>query len=277
MQALKKHFYFILFIFLICFSNVNSQTKEFPYKLKKTNDIILLTTAFSTSLIFYYIDNNFPIDYLSDNEIIKLTREDINSFDRSATYNWSEKSDKASDYLKLGMQYAPVLLAFPEIKNKNWNTILTLGVMYFEGYLLNSSLTGSTKLVVQRKRPFLYNTSLDDAKRIDLGASESSYKSFYSGHSSSTFFNAVFISQVITDVYGKSTFSYIVWGLSLSAAAATGYLRYDAGQHFPTDIIVGAITGSAIGYLIPLLHKTKTDRIMIFVTNEKGIGMVINF
>ena len=204
-------------------------------------------------------------------------REDINSFDRSATYNWSENSDKASDYLKLGMQYAPALLLFPEIKNKNWNNILTLGLMYFEGYLLNSSLTGSTKLLVQRKRPYMYNSILDDAQRIDLGASESAYKSFYSGHTSSAFFNAVFISQVITDVYGKSTFSYVVWGLSISTAAATGYLRYDAGKHFPTDIIVGALTGSAIGYLIPLLHKKKTDKIMVFVTNEKGIGVILTF
>ena len=37
--------------------------------------------------------------------------------------------------------------------------------------------------------------------------------------------------------------------------AVTGYLRFKAGKHFPTDIIVGYGVGATIGYLVPELHK----------------------
>jgi len=35
----------------------------------------------------------------------------------------------------------------------------------------------------------------------------------------------------------------------------TAYLRVKAGKHFPTDVIVGAVIGSAVGYAVVSLHK----------------------
>jgi hypothetical protein len=35
---------------------------------------------------------------------------------------------------------------------------------------------------------------------------------------------------------------------------ATGGLRVEAGQHFPTDVAAGAAIGAASGTLVPLLH-----------------------
>ena len=46
-----------------------------------------------------------------------------------------------------------------------------------------------------------------------------------------------------------------VWVLSEGMAAATAYLRVAAGKHFYTDVLTGAIVGSAIGLLIPYLHR----------------------
>ena len=42
-----------------------------------------------------------------------------------------------------------------------------------------------------------------------------------------------------------------VWGGCLTAAATTGYLRFAAGRHYPTDILVGAAMGAFVGYLVP--------------------------
>lgn len=34
-------------------------------------------------------------------------------------------------------------------------------------------------------------------------------------------------------------------------------LRYEAGKHYPTDLIVGAAFGSLVGWGIPKLHEVK--------------------
>lgn len=269
--------YVLLVLLTFCFSSTFSQNNKFPYKLSKTNDAIIISTALSSSLLYYYLDSNYPINYLKENEAVNLNRNKINSFDRSATYNWSPKADNASDYFRDGLKYAPALIIFPEIKNRQWNNIFILGVMYLEGFLINSSFTSNTKITAQRIRPYMYNNDLSEDSRMKLSKEETTYKSFYSGHTSSAFFNAVFISKVVTDIYGKSGYTYTVWGICLTTAATTGYLRYEAGKHFPTDIIVGAITGGAIGYLIPMIHKQKYDKLIMLITPDNQIGFRLVF
>jgi membrane-associated phospholipid phosphatase len=278
MDKLKSLIFYIGLILLnFCFSSSFSQNKEFPYKLNKTTDAVLLSTAISSSLLYYYLDTNYPINLLTENEVLNMDRNNINSFDRSATYNWSPKADNVSDYLRDGLKYAPALIIIPEIINKQWSNIFTLGIMYLEGYLINSSFTSNTKITVQRIRPYMYNNELSEDSRMTLSNEETTYKSFYSGHTSSAFFNAVFISKVVTDIYGESGYTYAVWGICLTAAATTGYLRYEAGKHFPSDIIVGAIAGGAIGYLIPVLHKQNDNKLIVLITPDNQIGLKIIF
>jgi membrane-associated phospholipid phosphatase len=38
-------------------------------------------------------------------------------------------------------------------------------------------------------------------------------------------------------------------------AGATSTLRVEAGQHFPTDVVVGAGIGIAAGVVVPLVHR----------------------
>jgi membrane-associated phospholipid phosphatase len=48
----------------------------------------------------------------------------------------------------------------------------------------------------------------------------------------------------------------VIWGVGLVSAAAVGYLRIAADQHYFTDVLVGAAAGSAIGFAIPYgLHR----------------------
>jgi membrane-associated phospholipid phosphatase len=43
----------------------------------------------------------------------------------------------------------------------------------------------------------------------------------------------------------------------LLLAATVGTLRVLSGKHFPTDVLTGAVVGSALGWLIPELHRNK--------------------
>ena len=61
-----------------------------------------------------------------------------------------------------------------------------------------------------------------------------------------------------------------------TAAAGVGYMRYESGRHFPTDIIVGAAVGSALGWGIPALHRVADGRFAVapFV-DGRSVGLAL--
>ncbi|MGO9308956.1 MAG: phosphatase PAP2 family protein [Spirochaetia bacterium] len=50
----------------------------------------------------------------------------------------------------------------------------------------------------------------------------------------------------------------LLLGSEVSLAALTASLRVFSGMHFMTDVIVGAVLGTAIGIALPLIHSTYT-------------------
>jgi hypothetical protein len=44
------------------------------------------------------------------------------------------------------------------------------------------------------------------------------------------------------------------WASGFATAAATSNLRVRAGRHFYSDILFGALVGTAVGYAVPALH-----------------------
>lgn len=266
--------------FLFIFATSWSQNNDFPYRLSFALDIPLFTTSISTHLLSNQLGKTTEVNYLSDDEILLINPNNVNYIDRSASYNWNPKLDDASDLTVELVNWAPLLLFVPQLKNKQWRNISTIGIMYFEGYYLNNGLKHITKTVTERKRPFLYNnTSLSTEDRLSYAGEGNlhAYRSFYSGHTASAFFSAVFISKVFTDIYGKSNWSYLVWGASLSLAATTGYLRYQSGMHYPSDILVGAVVGSLIGYVIPALHKNRSTHNLSFVASDNYLALSYKF
>ncbi|HSG49953.1 MAG TPA: phosphatase PAP2 family protein, partial [Longimicrobiales bacterium] len=108
-----------------------------------------------------------------------------------------------------------------------------------------------------RTRPFTHNTSLtvDDRLGLANGDPQDAYQSFFSGHAAAAFALATLMSTVYTDIHGRSTASDLLWASSLSVAGFTAYARVKAGMHYPSDVLVGAAVGSAIGLAVPWLHR----------------------
>ena len=63
--------------------------------------------------------------------------------------------------------------------------------------------------------------------------------------------------KVFSDYSDNRTHEALVWTGAVIVPAVTGYLRYNAGKHFPSDIIAGYFIGGAVGYLVPWLHRRK--------------------
>ena len=95
------------------------------------------------------------------------------------------------------------------------------------------------KAIVNRNRPVLYS---EDA--IEHRESVNSHRSMYSAHASTSFAlgTSYFLSMDHKDGLSRT------WPL-ISAAAIAG-LRLAAAKHFPTDIVVGAVLGTATAIAI---------------------------
>lgn len=90
------------------------------------------------------------------------------------------------------------------------------------------------KAIINRNRPVLYS---EDA--IEAQESVNSHRSMYSGHTSTSFAlgTSYFLSMSHKEGLGRT------W--PLISAAAIGAMRLAAAKHFPTDVVVGAVLGTA--------------------------------
>jgi len=78
--------------------------------------------------------------------------------------------------------------------------------------------------------------------------------SFPSGHTALGFSLATAAGTVAT-LRGYRHAPY-VWGAGMAVAAFTGYLRLAADKHYASDVLVGALVGSLVGWAVPyLLHR----------------------
>lgn len=254
------------------------EQKKFPYELKLNTEIITISSGLTLNLSYRLLKESNYVNHISESTLYSLNNKQINSFDRISTEYWSPEYSDYSDYTRNALRYAPALFAIPYLKNKSWNQIITLGLIYAEGYYITSGITRLSKILVQRKRPYLYNnTSIPESEKIELSKEDNSYFSFFSGHTSSAFYSATFISKAYYDIYGPTNWFYIVTALSYTTSTSVAYFRVRAGKHYPSDVITGALAGTLIGYLIPELHKTKNSNLTVYMAPNNGIGLIYQF
>ncbi len=146
-----------------------------------------------------------------------------------------------SDILYGAAAVAPFALFANETMRNEWRTIT---LMYIETWSFIGGTSMLSKGLVERYRPYVYNPNVPLDKKLNSDAK----MSFFSNHTTAAFASAVFLSTVYSDYNPNSEWRPYVWAGSLLIASVVGYLRYEAGEHFPTDIIAGAVAGSAIGY-----------------------------
>ncbi|MCX8124856.1 MAG: phosphatase PAP2 family protein, partial [Spirochaetes bacterium] len=205
-------------------------------------------------------------------EIHSMSRDDVNWFDRPATYNWSSRYDTMSDVTRDFAFIMPLSLLFSDFVRSD---IATVSVMYIETYLIANGITGCLKSITERPRPYVYNKYVNDDTKMTRDA----IRSFPSGHTNTAFFSAVFFATVFSDYYPNSKWKMPVWIGSLGLATATGYFRYKAGKHYPSDIIAGALIGASAGYGVPYMHRKKDKELVVtpITGNITGISTTFIF
>ena len=134
-----------------------------------------------------------------------------------------------------------------DMRNDFWK----LSFLYWETFSVEGLLGTSATYFVDRYRPFVYSSQTAMDKRID----ENSKNSFFAGHVEVVATSTFFISKVYSDYYPDSKIKWVFYTVATAATAGMGYLRYQSGEHFPSDIFLGAATGALTGILVPHFHK----------------------
>ncbi|HTR29739.1 MAG TPA: phosphatase PAP2 family protein [Puia sp.] len=248
-------------LFLLCSSHhahcqvPDTAVKSRRYHVNKFTTSVVIAAGLGTDAFAISRIKDKP--GLTDDEILALDPGEINSIDRWALHQnpanykmYSRLSDEIEPPLFLIL---PALLGLDKkIPKKDW---LDIFLMYAEGHTItftfyNYSWLGPT--FQNRFRPLTYYTQLPMSARKDGG----NRNSFYSGHTASVAFTTFFVTKVYCDYHPDlGAIKYLLYTAALIPPLAMGYLRVKALAHFPSDDMVGLTLGSAIGIIIPELHK----------------------
>ena len=212
----------------------------------------------------------------SPEEVSALRIENVNWFDRWVAGNYSEKTDKFSYIPFYGSLALPFFLLFDKEIRKDAGKI---GLMWLEAISVTGVFyTGSTYLV-DRYRPYTYNTSVP----IDVRTAGGAKNSFLAGHlavmATSTFFTA----KVYADYHPESNIKWLLYTGATGLTAWMAAMRLHSGNHFPTDELAGLAVGVGSALLVPTFHKNKSRKrhdITLFpFTGDRssGVAMIYKF
>jgi membrane-associated phospholipid phosphatase len=140
----------------------------------------------------------------------------------------------------------PILFAFESPKNA-----LNDSVVVAESVMFSSALGVMFETGVRRPRPFVYGEKAPLSVRVETNAS----LSFFSGHTADSFAATIALWRTLDRLGINRKWKYFILGAGLAGSTFVGVSRVVSGDHFPSDVVVGADIGIGFGFLLPALHS----------------------
>jgi membrane-associated phospholipid phosphatase len=132
---------------------------------------------------------------------------------------------------------------------------LQLALIDIEAATITTIVTTTMQRTIGRARPFVREcASNPNADPGCTGSANSRNTSFVSGHASAAFAGAstLCVQHSRLSLYGGA--DALVCPTALGIAAGASLLRVVADRHWTSDIIAGAIVGSAVGAVVSAVH-----------------------
>jgi hypothetical protein len=194
-------------------------------------------------------------DDLTDAQAAAKNRNDVPSFDRGNAGFYSQKDNDAS-YIPFFTSFATPVAVMLINKNERQQAGKIL-VMYTEALAITSTLYTLTAGSIDRSRPLVYPDKNGNFRApLSKRESKNSQRSFYAGHVAAAATGSFFAAKVFCDLNPDSKFKPVMWVIAAALPAVTAYYRYESGQHFLSDNILGYALGAGVGILVPQFHKT---------------------
>jgi membrane-associated phospholipid phosphatase len=173
------------------------------------------------------------------------TREDFGSKQLGGRHDSFSKSVKPfGDYRYLAPLIAGAWIGGLATHNP---TLSKIAADSFEVNIIATGLvTPAFSLLAGRQRPYSEKSSLD------FSPFNSGRTSFPSGHTT-----AAFATAAVLDANLRSKFGYWHTPVVYSVATAVGLSRVYDQKHHPSDVVMGAAVGSAIGYWVASRRRNK--------------------
>jgi membrane-associated phospholipid phosphatase len=274
--------FFLLFIICLFIFNTNGQNRisapEKIYKLNYKTEIPLTCGMFGLNILgFSQLSKKSTLNTF---QINSLNKNDVWAFDRrvfSQSYPAPSQIYNISDWGLWTSYLSPALLFLDKEIRKSWGDI---ALLYFETQAINLNIyLWGGPVFTKRIRPIVYfeGTSME----YKLG--QETTDSFYSGHTAMVAGASFFIAKVINDYHPElNARKWLLYGAALIPPVIVGYWRYRGFMHFPSDILLGTIVGSATGILVPHLHKitstiNKDLSIIPFTGRYSGLAFSMRF
>jgi membrane-associated phospholipid phosphatase len=232
-----------------------SNKKESVYKLKPGVDIPIIAVGTSWSLYAFTKIYKKPAP---DTTVIQgLNSNNVNALDRWAMYPYSKSLNDASYYPFYASIPLPLIFFLSDKEMRS--DFFKLSFLYWEAMSITGILGTSATFHIDRYRPYAYFH--DSHGTMENDASIGVVKnSFYAGHVQVVATPTFFLAKVYADYHPDSKIKWVFYGIASAATVGMGYVRIKAGEHFPSDVFLGAATGALAGILVPQYHKTKSKK-----------------
>jgi membrane-associated phospholipid phosphatase len=113
---------------------------------------------------------------------------------------------------------------------------------------------------------------------MDVRTNKVARNSFFSGHIEMIAAPTFLMAKVYSDYYPESNMIWAYYGFAITITTATSYLRLKSGEHFPSDIVLGAVVGALAGILVPEYHKNHNSDLSILpYSNEMAKGIAFEY
>lgn len=163
--------------------------------------------------------------------------------------------DPIMTFISGKITWAPfyLILLFLVIKKYKKQSILVLIGVVILIVCSDQISSGIFKPIFERPRP-CHNEAIKDLVYLPNGHCGGAY-GFISSHACNCFALAVFITHVLKKYYRKIASIMYIW------ANLVAYSRIYMGVHYPGDIIVGAVVGIIVGFVISKLYDMISQRV----------------
>ena len=253
-----KNFFIVCFILLLLIESNGQVDRSAGNKVYNVNykvELPLTGGMFALNFLGFTQLTKKPI--LDPSVILALNTEDVWSFDRRAFNQAIPAPSYIYTVSDIGLYVSyllPSLLFFDAEIRKSW---IDITLLYFETQAINLNIyVWGGPAFTERIRPIIYNEGSSDYK-VKRGTTDS----FFSGHVSMTAGASFFMAKVISDYHPElGAKKWWLYSAALIPPAFVGYYRYRGFMHFPTDILLGAAVGAAVGVLGPHIHKISSKK-----------------